>query len=277
MKRRDQTLPSWILLASLTLLLHALCLEIPYSWNASPEPQVKIERIDSNLLKWIKKNKKLSPELKDPGNEPQERTSAEYFSDRNRHVPRQQKTLGTQSVFSGKAASQPEKRNLRQFALPLHLNTQASPPQESPTEPQLAQAYLDDPLPVGAETLLNTQENIHYSFFSRIRSSLAAIWFPCIHQILSQKGDLLAPGDYVTAITSTLDDQGNLLSIHILHSSGTPDFDQALLHAFEKAHPFVPPPQALLDERRQITIPWASKVQFSKTAGWSFHSPNRIY
>jgi len=273
--KRNKKILQWIFIACLTLLIHALFLSIPYSWNTAAKPQVAFEMIDSSVLKSIKKNMKFSPELEES---PQEKPrSADYYSDQNRQVTRQQKTLGSQSIFSGKGSHLSKAKKLpklSQFAFPFHLQT----PETQPTpQKESAQAYLDDPLPVGAETLLNTQESTYYSFFSRIRNNIAPIWLHAVDEILFRQGAFINPGEYTTLVASTLDAQGHLLRISVLKSSGVQEFDQALIESFEQGQPFVHPPSGLLDANHQSTITWSSKIQFSKNTGFTYSPPHRLY
>jgi protein TonB len=123
--------------------------------------------------------------------------------------------------------------------------------------------YVED-VPLGDVTNLNTTENKYYSFYFRIKQKLEQHWGSSIHErakSLYKSGRRFpASENLITAISVTLNENGNILDIKIEGTSGIRELDQAAIESFNKAGPFPNPPKGLVVDGRAV-IQWGFVVK----------------
>ncbi len=171
---------------------------------------------------------------------------------------------------------------IRDLGIPLSLSSKKqkdtpayAPQMNQPMIPKMGadEALLDDNLALGNENLLNTQESIYYSFYSRIKESVGPYW-------QSRQRSLLytipvSPGRYFSDAEISLDEKGKLLDVQILKSSGIREFDDVVKESFFKVRQFPNPPRDLLDKNNHAKIQWRFLVDVEQGAPVRFHSPYR--
>lgn len=120
--------------------------------------------------------------------------------------------------------------------------------------------YLEDVEP-GLETLLNTQEFVYYSYYSRIKTQLRQFWEPKIKEKMRElfrKGRRIAfVENKITKVVITLDKEGTLIRVQVLNKSGVEDLDDVAIEAFKSAAPFPNPPKGIVDKDGTIKIKWS--------------------
>lgn len=172
----------------------------------------------------------------------------------------------------------PELGNL---GVPLHLDRPAPPaPQKAEVQRNNGdeggdQAVLDRDLPQGSENMLNAEESVFYSFYSRMYEAIAPVWQSHIRTVASQQH--VAAGDYTTVVDVILDKDGNLVGVRQMHSSGVPAFDHAVDAALQKAGHFPNPPKDLLNAQGEVHTGWTFTVQLAQGTGFNFAPPERVY
>jgi len=117
----------------------------------------------------------------------------------------------------------------------------------------------------GEETWLNTRDFKYSSFYLRIHRAVQQQWDPA-GPLRSRDpyGQRFTQKEWVTGVTVKLDEQGAVKQVTVVRSSGLEFLDNAAVQAFLKAQPFVNPPPALVDSRREIVLPM-----------WTFHVDTR--
>jgi TonB family protein len=117
----------------------------------------------------------------------------------------------------------------------------------------------------GEETWLNTRDFKYSSFYLRIYRAVQQQWDPS-GPLRSRDpyGQRYSQKEWVTGVTVRLDEQGAVKQVTVVRSSGLEFLDNAAVQAFMKAQPFVNPPAALVDSRREIVLPM-----------WTFHVDTR--
>ncbi len=112
----------------------------------------------------------------------------------------------------------------------------------------------------GEVSALNTKEFIFYSYYERVRRQLDQAWQPRLREeilkIYRLGGKLARDTDYVTRTVVTLDDQGEVVRVRMISTSGTIDLDQVAVDALNRAGPYPNPPQGLINSNRQVEIRW---------------------
>jgi TonB family protein len=119
-------------------------------------------------------------------------------------------------------------------------------------------------LPLGEVTQLNTQEYRFYGFYHRIRQRLEQFWGRSIQQkaaeLVRNGRNLALEEDLVTALQIVLDENGDIISINILETSGVKELDDAAVESFNEAGPFPNPPREMLVDGRAI-LEWGFVVE----------------
>jgi hypothetical protein len=124
--------------------------------------------------------------------------------------------------------------------------------------------YVKDPnLPEGSENLLNAQESVYYSFYSRLYDALAPVWKSRIRQAAYAKRRL-QPGEYTTTVDAVYDRNGNLVEINQLAGSSIEEFDKAAMSAFRAIGRVPNPPEGLLNPEGKVHIGWSFTVQLNQ-------------
>ncbi|MFY7992731.1 MAG: energy transducer TonB family protein [Bacteriovoracaceae bacterium] len=123
--------------------------------------------------------------------------------------------------------------------------------------------YIQD-IALGDFTQVNTTEFKFYGFYHRIRQKLEQFWGRSIQEkaaALHRSGRRLpASEDLITSLKITLDEQGQIVRVKVLSTSGVRELDEAAVESFNKAGPFPNPPKDLLVEG-EATIEWGFVVK----------------
>jgi len=120
--------------------------------------------------------------------------------------------------------------------------------------------YLPD-VAVGAQTLLNANENKYYTFYERIRRRLKSIWYAkvssSIENLEMSNQSHLLDGTKISGLIVYLNKNGDINKIEIDRYSGVKELDKAALDSFNKAGPFPRPPKGLINPNTNlIEINW---------------------
>jgi outer membrane biosynthesis protein TonB len=292
---RSRTRRIWIVSLALALLLHVLLLLLQPPWHSPMSmPRVDVKPIDPKTLEkiresWKAKEKDLLIGKKDAKNEESAPKDAKYFSDKNTKVEKEQRASVTNVVpktggIPQTGATEPEqtkpgtrKSKLSDLGVPLNLNKVAPPkmPRGRQYVPEGGdQSLVDKELPQGSENMLNTEQSVYYSFYSRLYESVGPIWQSNVRR--SQPGRKLGPGDYVAIVDVIFDREGNLLKIKYLQSSGISVFDSAVENSWHRISRFPNPPHDLLDKNGQVHTLWNFTVSVGNGVGIEYMPPEWI-
>lgn len=119
-------------------------------------------------------------------------------------------------------------------------------------------------IPLGDVTNLNTVEYKYYGFYHRIRQKLEQFWGRSLEEKsrqLAKAGRQVASSEeHVTALQITLDDEGEILAIKVLGTSGIRELDDAAIESFNEAGPFPNPPKGLIVDGK-VTLEWGFVVK----------------
>jgi TonB family protein len=121
---------------------------------------------------------------------------------------------------------------------------------------------------VGDATFLNTREWKYAGFFNRVKQTVAENWNPMgAASVRDPTGSRYFQKDRTTVLAITLNPQGGVTEIKVARSSGLDFLDQTAIDAFEKAQPFVNPPNGLADAHGDIRFTFGFHVS---TGGGGF-------
>jgi TonB family protein len=206
---------------------------------------------------------------------------ARFSSDRNRSVEQETRARSATSSVprSGGGATDSVESAPPKPVIPLSklgLSKRSPQPPRSPVkssrkagEPGSSQPLvLENQVPEGSETLLNTRESKYYSFYARIQEAIAPIWESSARQVPQRLK--LQPGDYRTEVLFELNPAGKLTRISVLSSSNVQDFDLAATRSIERVAEFPNPPKDLLesDDRIRITLGFVFRLSNSGNVRW---------
>lgn len=301
--------PIWIAVILLALLCHLLISLYHLSWNPPAGPmQVDINQVDPAKLDAIRKQWERQKNIlidKDK-NRPADATkpkNARYFSDKNINVQKEQRAKETnvlpkpgapgpmgQNKAQEHAEAKPRVENpvapipkLGNLGVPLDLNKKAptKPKEQQDGQPLFHgneggdQAVLDRNLPQGSENLLNAEESVYYSFYSRMYEAIAPVWQSRIREVAGSQR--VSAGDYTTVVDVILDREGNLVGVRLIHGSGVDAFDKAVDQALAKTGRFPNPPHDLLNQAGEVHTGWTFTVSLQQGTGYNFLPPERVY
>ena len=236
---------------------------------------------------------------------------ARYMSDRNIKVEKEQRAKqtaiipksGVAAPLAAAAPPQPQTEpakpqsqthsrtrlpSLGNLGIPLPAAPTQPPPRErleaSHTEgsavnggDEAGSQYIKDAnLPEGSENLLNSQESVYYSFYSRLYDALAPVWKSRIRQAATNKRRL-QPGEYTTTVDAVYDKNGNLVEINQLNGSSIDEFDKAAFASFRAIGRVPNPPEGLLNPQGQVHIGWSFTVQLNQGMNLDTLPPERVY
>ena len=121
---------------------------------------------------------------------------------------------------------------------------------------------------VGDSTFLNTREWKYAGFFNRVKQAVAENWDPMREaRPRDPDGSRYFFKDRTTVLAVTLDDKGSVTAIKVAQGSGLPFLDQSAIEAFERAQPFMNPPQGLADAHGEIRFTFGFHIE---TGGGGF-------
>jgi len=114
---------------------------------------------------------------------------------------------------------------------------------------------------VGDATFLNTREWKFAGFFNRVKQTVAENWNPMgAASVRDPTGSRYFQKDRTTILAITLNPQGRVTDIKVARTSGLDFLDQTAIDAFERAQPFVNPPNGLADARGDIRFTFGFHV-----------------
>ena len=294
----------WIIVGILTLLWHLLLFTVP--WNEllpththRLPTQINIQPVSQEQLESIRKqwrnrkniDKQILIKKDTRPNEKEAPADARYMSDKNRKVEHEQQAIRTNVVPKLRDSVQPKPQGqsktdelqrtrkiptLSHLGVPLRFGLPQLPFQErQPAEDRGDQALLEKALPFGSENMLNTQESVYYSYYSRLYQAIGPVWQSRIREVPYSRR--VAPGNYVTQVEVLFDRSGNMTEIRYHHSSGMPEFDQAVESAWRKIGQFPNPPNALIEQDGTVHTAWSFTVEVGEDFNRQYLPPTRNY
>ncbi|MFZ4712792.1 MAG: TonB family protein [Bacteriovoracaceae bacterium] len=119
-------------------------------------------------------------------------------------------------------------------------------------------------VPLGDFTHLNTTEFKYYGFYHRIRQKLEQFWGNSIREkaksMYATGRRLPATENLITSITVDINEQGEIVHVKVVGTSGVRELDDAAVESFNKAGPFPNPPQGMI-KNGLATIEWGFVVK----------------
>ncbi len=314
LRRRHWIIAALLALLFHALLLFPRIPGLLFSPSALMPPRIDIKQVDPRKLEqirrqWHDREKQLlldknlhAPTAAEPP------PDARYMSDRNIRVEKEQRAKQTTVMpkpgtpGEPAARSQPEQPktepreqhrsrtrlpDLGDLGVPL-----PAAPREPPPRPRVQASHLDgsavnggedggsqyvrDPnVQEGSENLLNAQESVYYSFYSRLYEAIGPVWQSKIRQAARTRR--LQPGEYTTSVDVVFDKSGNLVAVNQLHGSGIDEFDKAAATSWRAIGRFPNPPTGLLNEEGQVHTGWTFTVQLSQGMNLESMPPERVY
>jgi len=118
----------------------------------------------------------------------------------------------------------------------------------------------------GEGTFLNAREYKYAAFFNRIKREVGSRWDPS-PQLMKRDptGGIYGARDRLTVLRIVLDPQGNLKKADVEKQSGLDFLDAEAVAAFQRAQPFLNPPQGLLKEG-EISFSFGFYIEFSSSS-----------
>jgi TonB family protein len=114
---------------------------------------------------------------------------------------------------------------------------------------------------VGDATFLNTREWKFAGFFNRVKQTVAENWNPMgAASVRDPTGSRYFQKDRTTILAITLNPQGGVTAIKVARTSGLDFLDHTAIEAFERAQPFVNPPNGLADAHGDIRFTFGFHV-----------------
>ena len=125
----------------------------------------------------------------------------------------------------------------------------------SSTESRRAGAPNNDLLneEISDRTRLNAKEYLFHGYMMRIRRLVNFYWNQNIQNM--PRSEPLTKPSYTTVLNVTLDSNGALESIEIIHESGSDVVDNCIVDAFRIAGPFPNPPEQLISKDGRVYLP----------------------
>ncbi|HMQ10581.1 MAG TPA: TonB family protein [Oligoflexia bacterium] len=186
----------------------------------------------------------LQPETLKPNKD------SKYLSDRNTFTEKEVRQIEVQKAPKNTQKSKQEQNVKKKYNFSLSPQYILNDIRNQESTQNAPQNYLPD-IDIGNETLLNAQKFKYASFFIRMKQQLENVWSP--RPIVFQQN--LNGKFYSTKLSIRLDQNGYLLSVKIVDSSGSPFLDEEAIRSVQKAAPFMNPPSQLLDQNQQLYIP----------------------
>ncbi len=283
--------PRWLWILLLALLLHLAALLPRFPWHAlAPHPPVEIHTVSPEDLQRIKDEwKKNRPRqlLLDQGEMNVAKDAPEdarYESDRNRRVERETRARngdvmpkpGASAARSGKADRPLPKLEKLGLGSALKFAQPAPTSQEAQAARAGAEQYLlDRDTPEGAENALNAVESRYYSFYSRMYGAIGPLWQSKIRSIPYRRR--VPQGDYASVVDVVLNDEGDLLRVDFVQTSGIGEFDDAIRETMRAVTRFPNPPKALRGPDGLVHTGWTFTVQVGSGFNMEYAPPERAY
>jgi TonB family protein len=129
---------------------------------------------------------------------------------------------------------------------------------------------------VGDATFLNTREWKFAGFFNRVKQTVAENWNPMgAASVRDPTGSRYFQKDRTTILAITLNPQGGVTAIKVARTSGLDFLDQTAIEAFERAQPFVNPPNGLADAHGDIRFTFGFHVSSGGSGFRFFRGPGQ--
>jgi TonB family protein len=282
----------WIVVGILTVLWHLLLFLVPWQRifvpNAPLQPaKIDIQSVTPDQLENIRKQWREKSLLLNKDQAPNEKEAppdAKYMSEKNRRVEKEQRAARTNVIPKPGTAAVPQAQDrpvsrphpsLSRLGVPLRLGRTTPRTQAAPQEEGGDQAIREKDLPLGSENILNTQQSIYYSFYSRLYEAIGPVWQSRIREVPYSRR--VAPGEYTTQVEVLLDRSGNLAEIRFHKSSGVPEFDQAVDASWRRLGKFPNPPMALIEADGTVHTAWTFTVEVGENFNLQYLPPKRNY
>ena len=286
------------------LLLHLALLPTPIRWLGSTRPPAPVEvvqvdprKLEATRRAWRKQSLLLSDQSK-PKEQVEPPPDARYLSDRNIRVDRETVSPHTDTLPrpgapgpAGQSRTQKQKSptqtrpipSLGNLGVPLRLGqldrtrAPALPTQERSTQGGGgAVQWVDEKkLASAGETLLNAQESVYYSFYSRIYETIGPIWNGRVNDI--PRDQYLMDGEFLTLVEVVLSEEGSLLEVVEIKSSGIWQFDKAVHEAWRSVRQFPNPPAGLIGADGRVRMGWTFRVTVQRGGPFQYRPPERRY
>lgn len=283
----------WAVIALLSIFWHLAWFSVRPAWRGiQTPPPVEIQSIDPKKLdairqKWKEKPLLLHSDASIPKAD-HAPNQARYSSDRNIRVEKEQRAKKT-AVIPKPMTAPPQAQPQTPPQTPndkkapklgdLGVPIRPKPPQTStpprPNEPTGDQALLDNKLPEGNQNILNTQESVYYSFYSRLYEAIGPIWQSRINEVPQHRKVL--PGEYITIAEIVLNSAGELVAVNIKQGSGIAEFDAAVESSWRKIARFPNPPRGLLNGSNEVHTGWTFAVRVGDRQFLEYLPPERAY
>jgi len=128
---------------------------------------------------------------------------------------------------------------------------------------------LPKDIPLGNQTVLNTDKVRYASFINRIADEIYQPWVEsaerAVRDFLSGNRKIEA-NLYITRLKITLDPEGSVKAIQVLESSGISELDEAPKKAFWEAEPFPNPPSQLLENDGFVRLTYEFQFEWKNSA-----------
>jgi TonB family protein len=238
--------------------------------NKNSEP-TQIEIIDSSedpLTKKIYETKQLIKQLKSNLQEIKNtKSEARFESEKTQRVEKE--TVASQFGQTRNAGTLSSAQNTESAKSEEKGETQKQMPEFTRSKSVYSQSTISADLPQDIArsnaTNLNTDANIHYSFYSRVEDLFYVRWVEQVRFIWSRldpnfKSSTLAGKTWSTQVEIWLKDTGEYQSGFIVRSSGYEPFDEAAVLAFKKARFFPNPPKSKVEADGLIRLRYRFNV-----------------
>ncbi len=230
--------------------------------------------IKVRILNEFDKNHKQIVISEDPEEDTTPKEKA-YLSDKNRAFDRETKARivnrfqtgrkgnrGTKDISLSDLGGEIAKKNpLHQAAREYSKALQGSKTGANGRTVSSTSDYLQE-IPAGDLTHLNTIEYKFYGYYFRIRQRLEGFWGRSVQEkaaLLAKGGRAMVHDEHVTALRIIMNENGEIVDVIILGSSGVKELDDAAIESFNDAGPFPNPPKDLIVDGR-VTIEWGFVV-----------------
>jgi TonB family protein len=131
-------------------------------------------------------------------------------------------------------------------------------------------------LPEGDETWLNAREFKYATFMNRMRSGIAAHWYPAVRDATKQRdpdGSVYFYRERTVVLSLVLDTAGNVKDLSVKQSSTLEFFDRIAMSSVRDASPFPNPPSGMFHGEEQVTIPFSFTMFPGDHRGLLFWKP----
>lgn len=274
-------------------------------------PPVELNTVSPRQLeavkrRWKKKQLLLNTDKTPAPDKDKKNPDARYQSDRTRFVEKEQRARQTQVIPTPGGAydspAQPLKKksvaepssskrvtSLKKLGVPFPTVAQNSPqkdyfdrkytdqenqPFSQPMKRGGDQALADKSLPEGDRNILNTEQSVYYTFYSRLYQAIGPLWQSRIREVPYYRK--IPKGEYATRANAIMDSQGRIIQVEITRPSGVPEFDQAVIDSWKKIGRFPNPPTGLRDERGWVVTSWSFLVTVDENFNRYYSPPTRI-